>query len=109
MRIATFFQPVKDSENLDIETTITVPDQSLSVRDILQRFTRGQIVLPQLDTGVDDDIDDDVLQFDDVVEAMDSIEYVKNTLKNKNLKNNVATEPDPKETEQSEVTDGSGE
>lgn len=74
MRIATFFQPVKDCENLDLQTIITIPDQSLSVRDILHRFTRGQIELPPIDVGEDDSIDASLADFDDLTDAMDSIE-----------------------------------
>lgn len=105
MRIATFFQPVKDSENLDLKTVITVPDQSLSVRDILMRFTRGQMELPDIDTGPDDDIDSDVNDFEDYVDALDSIDSAKRSMQFESIKNAGNNEDPKEETKQSEVTD----
>lgn len=46
----------------------TIPDQSLTVRDIMLRYTRGQITLPSVETGDDDDIDDLDMP-DDVIDA----------------------------------------
>lgn len=100
MRIATFFAPIKDSENLDIKTQITVPDQSLSVRDILQRFTRGTISIPPLDTGEDDDIDSVVNDFDDFVDAHDMLVNSMDS-----LKNSSQGAPSVEESERSEDTE----
>lgn len=106
MRIATFFQPIKDSEHLDVTTDITIPDQSLSVRDILQRFTRGQIIIPPLETGDDDDIDSDTLDFFDPVDALDSINSFKESMKFNNIKNSTESVESPSKTEQSGVKEG---
>lgn len=73
MRIVSFLDDhVRDFEVCDPESC-TIPDQSLSVRDIITRFTRGQIDIPPIETGSDDDIDSD-LSFDDPVDAMDAFE-----------------------------------
>lgn len=52
---------------------VTIPDQSLSVRDILNNFTRGSLSIPPVDTSSDDDILSDD-SFDDLVDAFDSME-----------------------------------
>lgn len=62
--------PQPDFEVVNPESD-TIPDQSLSVRDILMRFTRGEISIPPPETGDSDDIDDDHDQFDDLVDAFD--------------------------------------
>lgn len=61
-----------DHEHLSKEV-VTIPDQSLSVRDILNNFTRGSLSIPPVDTSADDDIllDD---SFDDLVDAFDCME-----------------------------------
>lgn len=87
MRFNTFFQSIHDSENLDTKTKITVPDQSLSVRDILMRYARGQLVLPDIETGEDDDIDSILTtDFDDIVDAHDSIGLAVRSLNQDGLK-----------------------
>lgn len=54
----------------------TVPDQALTVREILMRFTRGQMELPPVETGDDDDIDDySSNEFEDLVDAQEA--YVR--------------------------------
>lgn len=64
--LATFSDRMKwdpDVEILD-QTCITVPDMSLSVKDILNRFRRGTLDLESLTRHMideDDDIDDDSL------------------------------------------------
>lgn len=50
----------------------TIPDESLTVRDILSRFVRGSMLVPPVEQGDDDDIDQDD-QFDDLVDAFDSV------------------------------------
>lgn len=103
MRIANFFQPIKDSENLDVTTQITVPDQSLSVRDILSRFTRGQMDIPPVITGEDDDINGPVDEFEDLTDALDSIGGINRQLMEKSLKNAVLTGQANDDTQQGEV------
>lgn len=73
MLIRSFFKPQVDIEKVDTDTVITVPDQSLSVRDILTRFSRGQMEIPPIDYGDDDDIDSDVSDYNDLVDAHDAI------------------------------------
>lgn len=85
MRIATFFQPIRDNENLDMETTITIPDQSLSVKEILMRFRRGQIDIPEIDYGPDEDIDSDE-SYDDISEALDSLNTSGEIIRSESLK-----------------------
>lgn len=82
--IVNFFTLRKDShaEVLDTSTVITVPDQSLSVRDILTRFSRGQIEIPPIDYGDDDDINSEVTNFDDIVDAQNFMESAKVNLEN---------------------------
>lgn len=61
----------------DIEPVLheseTIPDQSLSVRDILLRFTRGQMVMPPIETGDDSDIDE--IDYDDMISAQEQVNY----------------------------------
>lgn len=104
MRISNFFQRVQDCEQLDLKTTLTVPDQSLSVRDILTRFSRGQLTIPDLDTGNDDDIDAELSDFDDMVDAMDSIGDVNRQMREMSIKNAADTTKSLTEAEQSEAT-----
>lgn len=60
-----------DCESLDPKS-MTIPDQSLSVRDILNRYTLGQMELPPIDVGDDEDFDTPVMSdFDDLVDAHD--------------------------------------
>ena len=66
-----------DAHTIDHEClskqVVTIPDQSLSVRDILNNFTRGSLSIPPVDTSSDDDILSDD-SFDDLVDAFDSME-----------------------------------
>ncbi|UPW41379.1 hypothetical protein [Dipodfec virus UA06Rod_20] len=54
-------------------TSETIPDQALTVRDIITRFTRGQIEIPPFETGDPDDIDDAV-DYGDIVDAAEDFE-----------------------------------
>ncbi len=47
---------ISDFEDND-PVSDTIPDQSLSVRDIIHRYTRGQIEIPPVDQGEDQDIE----------------------------------------------------
>lgn len=51
----------------------TIPDQALTVRQILTNFTRSGIPLPDYETGDPDDIDCDT-SFGDIVDASESFE-----------------------------------
>lgn len=103
MRIRSFFDPHKDKEKVDTETTITVPDQSLSVRDILTRFSRGQMVIPPIETGEDDDINADLAQYDDYVDAMESIDLANRSMQQASIKNKEAQEAAKAEVKRSET------
>lgn len=62
-----------DFEVIDPKS-MTIPDQSLSVRDIIQRFTRGQMEIPPVDSGSDDTFDTVVpSDFDDMVDAHQAV------------------------------------
>lgn len=75
----------KPSEGMDYskEEYIVVPDQSLSLEEILQRFTRGEPLDILMDGEYDDesDIDLEKLQKADLVDKNDYIEYLKNVQK----------------------------
>lgn len=73
MIIRSFFSPQVDHEKVDTKTVITVPEQSLTVRDILTRFSRGQMDIPPIDYGDDDDINAQLSDYDDLVDAHDDI------------------------------------
>ena len=68
--IVNFFTLRKDShaESMDTSTIISVPDQSLSVCDILTRFSGGHIEIPTIDYG-DDVLNSETINFDDIVDA----------------------------------------
>lgn len=104
MRIATFFQPVRDNEKADVTTNFTIPDQSLSVRDILQRFTRGQITIPPIEEGDDDDIDSITNDFDDIVDAYDTIIDAGQNIKLSGIKGADRPTADAVGVEQSDTT-----
>lgn len=52
----------------------TVPDQALTVRDIITRFRCGTMEIPPYETGEPDDIDDPLSHYDDLVDAFDDFE-----------------------------------
>lgn len=62
-----------------IGSSLTVPDQSLSVRDIITRFTRGQISIPPIENGQDEDFDD-AHRFEDITDLTDSITIGNNII-----------------------------
>lgn len=51
----------------------TIPDQALTVRQILTNFTRSGTPLPDFETGEPDDIDSDT-SFGDIVDASEAFE-----------------------------------
>lgn len=73
MKILGFFNHVHDYDVVSSETE-TIPDQSLSVREILTRYTRDGMSLPLSPWPDESDIDsaghDD---FDDIVDASASL------------------------------------
>lgn len=107
MKIHSFFDFDKDKEKLDIKTVVTVPDQSLTVREILTRFTSSGISLPPIETGEDEDINLDT-DFEDEFEAQNYInrfsdevtDYLqKSNEKNKNSERNSELQSEAKSEE----------
>lgn len=89
-----------DHEHLSKEV-VTIPDQSLSVRDILNNFTRGSLSIPPVDTSADDDIllDD---SFDDLVDAFDCMESGSSLVDE--LSNAPKETPEPESSPTSELS-----
>lgn len=89
-----------DHEHLSKEV-VTIPDQSLSVRDILSNFTRGSLSIPPVDTSEDDDIllDD---SFDDLVDAFDCMESGSSLVDE--LSNAPDETPEPESSPTSELS-----
>lgn len=89
-----------DHEHLSKEV-VTIPDQSLSVRDILNNFTRGSLSIPPVDTSEDDDIllDD---SFDDLVDAFDCMESGSSLVDE--LSNAPDETPEPESSPTSELS-----
>jgi len=89
-----------DHEHLSKEV-VTIPDQSLSVRDILNNFTRGSLSIPPVDTSADDDIllDD---SFDDLVDAFDCMESGSSLVDE--LSNAPEKTPEPESSPTSELS-----
>lgn len=64
----TFFKhPPVDAETLSDEV-FTIPDDALTVRDILSRYTRSHLD-SMIESGEDDDIDSPDIAYDDFVDA----------------------------------------
>lgn len=75
-------QPVRGVEHLSMDTK-TVPDMSLSVKDILTRFRRGTLDLESINRSypnTDDDFDDDIM---DGVEDMVDVFNLKQRIHGK--------------------------
>lgn len=104
MKVVGFQNPANDGELLDMDTVHTIPDLSLSVRDILERFTRGQMELPSMDEGEDEDIDAPDFNFDDPVDALDALQNGLN-VQNRVLNHQSIKEPTkPQDAGQGEST-----
>lgn len=71
MKVRTWYDFPHDVEEI-VGESMTIPDQSLSVRDILMRYTRGQLDLSEIETGDDDDYDTESDEFEDLVDAQES-------------------------------------
>lgn len=80
---------------------VTIPDQSLSVRDILNNFTRGSLSIPPVDTSSDDDILSDD-SFDDLVDAFDCMESGSSLVDE--LSNAPDETPEPESSPTSELS-----
>lgn len=79
-----------DSESVSSDS-VTVPDQSLSVRDILTRFRKGMLDVPPVISGPDADINDPVDRFDDLVDASQAIKSGINEIKKMSVKDSVVS------------------
>lgn len=75
MKILSFYSDkVSDYDNNSVSLpSETIPDQSLSVQDILMRYARGDISLSSRLDGDDDDIDLPS-GYDDIVDASEDFE-----------------------------------
>lgn len=95
MKIRSFYSPVGDIETVS-EKSETIPDQSLSVKDIMLRYTRGTLNLPPVQTGDDDDIDVDT-DFDDMIDAHQSfrngVSLTEDMMRSMSAKPEVKQEP----------------
>lgn len=89
MKTRSFYSPVDDKEKIFGESE-TIPDQSLSVRDIITRYRRGSMELPPIETGDDDDIDAPDFDFDDI-SAMDSVRIGNDILQDYSAKQTSKT------------------
>lgn len=69
----------------------TIPDQALTVRDILTRFTRGQISIPPIEEGDSDDIESSV-SYGDLVDAHSDFEHGVRILRDLNHKHGQKNE-----------------
>lgn len=73
LKFSSFWDDVHvDSEWNDGKSEV-IPDMSLSVRDILTRFTRGQMELPPIETGDDETFDSPDVEFEDMVDAVSAV------------------------------------
>lgn len=70
-KMRTFFNNPSPAYECNVGEDMTIPDQSLSVRDILLNFTRGSMIAPKIETGDDEDIEDAHAGYDDMVDALD--------------------------------------
>lgn len=66
----SFFNNNKHDFEEVSDVVLTIPDQSLTVRDILHNFIRGGMEIPPIETGNDDTFESPVDRFDDIVDAL---------------------------------------
>lgn len=81
------FQPEKLTED-----SITVPDMALSVRDIIERFTRGNLEIPPVEYGEDEDIDAPMDSIEDLVDAQNIINDINYKVAKKVRENKAKNE-----------------
>ncbi|WGL31349.1 hypothetical protein [Dipodfec virus UOA04_Rod_967] len=65
---------IKDDAEFLFGESQTVPDQALTVRDIITRFRCGSISIPPVEEGDPDDIDSPDMRYDDIVDAAEDFE-----------------------------------
>lgn len=78
----TFFKPGKIHFDPTSDEDLTIPDDALSVRDILSRYTRSHLD-DLIEDGDDDDIDADDSIGDDLVDISNNaskIEFLESSL-----------------------------
>lgn len=89
-----------DYERLD-NTVLVVPDLALSVRDILTRFTAGQLQLNEIETGEDEDFDTPSSSFEDLVDASEAYRQgveIVNEYQNRNVSLETSVTPSVSDT-----------
>lgn len=87
----------EESKKLLYEDNATIPDQSLKIRDIVDRFTRGLPVNTQTKRGVfPDEVSHDSPDIDSLgrMDRMDKMDFVRSARINRKK---VVDPPDPKE------------
>lgn len=72
MYVRTFYNHIPMPPEHIAGQSQTIPDQSLSVREIIDRYRLGRIDQLPVDTGDDDDIDSYGDDFEDLVDANDA-------------------------------------
>lgn len=88
------------AEELDPED-LTIPDQSLTVREILENFSRGSLLPPPIETGDDEDFDDYERSYDDLADAFEDRRSFSESAKAKIQANNDSLKTDSVEPKQS--------
>lgn len=73
LKFSSFWDDVHVDSEWNDGKSETIPDMSLSVRDILTRFTRGQMELPPIETGDDETFDSPDVEFDDMIDAVSAV------------------------------------
>lgn len=81
MKIATFYNPPEPDFECNSNEDLTVPDQSLTVREILNNFTRGTMSVPPVETGTDEDINSPFADYDDLVDASNDFNVAVDNLR----------------------------
>lgn len=69
----SFFNPKQNDYEISSQEDLTIPDQALTVEDIINNFSRGGMSIPPVEKGNDEDIDSDDFDFDDIVDAQESL------------------------------------
>lgn len=93
------------SEQFEKNSTedMTIPDQSLSVRDILRNYTRDGLSLPSAESGDDDDFETPLNNYEDLVDAKEDIEYYTHTVNVNRKKKTEAPRGDSADLKESNV------
>lgn len=73
IRTNLYSEPIEIDYEYNSGEVVTIPDMALSVRQILDNFTRGSMVPPPIETGDDEDYSDFGNEsFDDLSDVADS-------------------------------------